>query len=396
MGKRLAHRGRDDAAVVRSPLGFMGIQRLAVIDLRDGTQPVRNEIGSIQAVLNGEVYNYRALRERLRALGHAFASRGDAETIVHAYEEYGLDCVLHFRGMFAFALFDASRGRVVLACDPMGKKPLYYALRGERLLYASELKALLCDPALPRAIDRRALRHYFTFKNVPSPLTIFEGICRLSPGTIAVYENGALTLRQYRRPLFVGDAVMSEGEAEERLTELLREAVRLRIEASDVPVGAFLSGGLDSSLIVALMAEHAGAPVKTFALGYTPRVGHKNDVDFAREVAERFGCEHHELTITGAIIADELACALETFDEPFGGAITSFWLSRFIASQVKVALSGDGADELFGSYAAHRHAATVRAFGAEVAFGAWRTRFCAFTDEFLDVIASAVRATCRR
>ena len=392
MGERLAHRGPDDGATRRSSLGIMGVRRLAIVDPRGSEQPVRNEDDTIQLTLNGEIYNFRELRRRLVDRGHAFATNGDAETIVHAYEEHGLECVCGICAACSRSRSsDQARGRVVLARDHLGKKPLYYTLRGDRLIYASELKALFADGSPTPPIDRRSLRHYLTFKHVPSPRTIFEGIFQLASGTLAIHERGELSVQRYWRPRFTGDARIDEQEAEERLVELLRDAVRVRMAASDVPIGASLSGGLDSSLVVALMAECGAARLKTFSLGYEPRVEHKRDAEFARAVARRFGTLHHEETISTSEIAAELPRVLEAFDEPFAGTITSFWLSRVIGSHVKVAFSGDGADELFGSYAAHRHAAALHANGTSDAeeFGLWRTRFAAFTDAEKDELLVA-------
>jgi len=381
MGDRLAHRGPDGEGFYACPLGLMGMRRLAIIDAGAGAQPASNEDGAIRLTLNGEIYNFKELRERLARAGHAFTSAGDTETIAHAYEEYGTDLVHRLRGMFAFALFDRRRERAFFARDRFGKKPLYYAERDGRLVYASEIKAIFADPAVPRELDREALSHYFTFKHIPSPRTAFQGVRQLEPGTFAVYEDGKLSVHRYWRPSFAGDARIGEEEAQVRLIALLRDAVGARMEASDVPMGVFLSGGVDSSLIAALAAERGGAPLKTFSLGYVPRVAHKNDVDFAREIAARFGTEHHEVTISASTIADECVSALSALDEPFGGAISSFWLARAVGARVKVALCGDGADELFGSYAAHRRAALLPPNSAQGLLGAWRARFYAFTDE---------------
>ena len=403
MDTSLIHRGPDESGVRRSPLGVMGMRRLSIIDLSSGSQPISNEAGTVWVTLNGEIYNYRALREELAAAGHQFATSSDTEVIAHGYEEWGDDLVLHLRGMFAFAVWDEARGRILFGRDRIGKKPLYFLKRDGRLSYASEIKAFLLDPEFSREIDRRALWHYLTFKHVPAPFSIFRGITQLPAGHVAIYEGGQLRLRRYWKAQFTGDGVMSEEEAAERLLAVLEDAVKVRVEASDVPVGAFLSGGIDSSLVVALMAKHAPKPLKTFSMGYVDRVAHKNDIDFARGMAERFGTQHYELELTVEDVVASLPAIVRAFDEPFGGTVSPFWLSRLIASHVKVALSGDGADELFGSYAAHRMASvlgrlrststpTAVDFGSfegnrELALAAsrepdhvWRTRFGAFTD----------------
>ncbi|MDE2571908.1 MAG: asparagine synthase (glutamine-hydrolyzing), partial [bacterium] len=403
MDARLVHRGPDERGLHESPLALQGMRRLSIIDLASGDQPISNEAGDRWVTLNGEIYNYRELRAELEIRGHRFRTQSDTEVVLAGYEAFGDSVVDRLRGMYAFAICDERRGRVVLARDRIGKKPLYYHLRAGRLVYASELKALLADAGISRQIDRRALWHYLTFKNVPSPLSIFSSVRTLPPGHLAVFCEGDLAVREYWRPAFGGAAEIGEEEAAERLIEILREAVRLRVLASDVPVGAYLSGGLDSSLIATLMVELGGARLKTFSLGYADRPAHKSDIDFARLMAQRLGTEHHELIVSIDDIADGLPAVVRAFDEPFAGTISSFWLSRAIAAHVKVALSGDGADELFGSYADHRMAAVVahlRSSGTRSAadFGSfaeardlalraaeepdhlWRTRFAAFTD----------------
>ncbi|HVA38730.1 MAG TPA: asparagine synthase (glutamine-hydrolyzing) [Candidatus Dormibacteraeota bacterium] len=403
MDERLRHRGPDDTGRRESPLGVCGMRRLAIIDLSSGSQPMVNEAGDRWVTLNGEIYNYRELRRELEARGHRFRTHSDTEVVLHGYEAFGDGVVDRLRGMFAIAVWDERKQRLLLARDRVGKKPLYYALRSGRLIFASELKALLADPSVSREIDRRALWHYLTFKNVPAPLSIFSDVRTLPPGHLAVFSEGELAIREYWRPSFTGTTALGEEEAAARLLEILREAVRLRVLASDVPVGAYLSGGIDSSLIVALMAELGGTRLATFSLGYADRVAHKSDVEYARMMARRLGTEHHEIIVSTDEIAAELPAVVRAFDEPFAGTISSFWLSRAIASHVKVALSGDGADELFGSYANHRMAAVVARLRAtpEPAAGdfgsfaqardlaltamrepehLWRTRFAAFTD----------------
>ncbi len=359
MDRCLVHRGPDDSGTHQSPLGIIGMRRLAIIDLVTGSQPMASPDGRVWLACNGEIYNFRELRAELEASGRAFSTTSDTEVALAAYERFGDAFVERLHGMFAIAVFDEARDRVVLARDRLGKKPVYYSERNGRVAYASELKALLHDPEFDASVDREALWHFLTFKNVPAPLSMFRGARQLPAGHIAVIEEGALHVRQYWRPKFTGDAKVSEGEAAEQIVALLRKATRARMEASDVPIAAFLSGGIDSSLVVALMAEHSTIPVRTFSLGYTERVAHKNDLRFAREIAQRFGTDHHEREISPATMIDDLPKVVRAFDEPFAGTISPYWLCGEISRQVKVALSGDGADELFGSYRNHRLAAVV-------------------------------------
>ena len=405
----LIHRGPDAGSSRFSPLGIFGTRRLSIIDLVSGSQPLPNEDSTVWVSFNGEIYNYRALRSDLAAHGHRFTTQSDTEVVVHAYEEWGDDFVSRLRGMFSLAIWDERRERVLLARDRIGKKTIYFALRNGRLVYASELKAVLADPQTSAEIDRTALFHYLSFKHVPAPYSIFEGVSTLPAGNIAIFADGRVQLHEYWRPHFTGESTLTEDEAAEKLLALLDDAVRVRVEASDVPVAAFLSGGVDSSLIVSLMAKHAPKPLKTYSMGYADRVAHKNDVEFARLAASEFGTEHHELIVTIDDVVDAIPRIVGAFDEPFGGTISPYWLSAMIAQDVKVALSGDGADELFGSYAAHRMAAIVERlrkgdaqFGsfedrkalaeacASESDGTWRMRFAGFTDsEKLELLNGA-------
>jgi asparagine synthase (glutamine-hydrolysing) len=379
--------------------------RLAIVDPAGGRQPIEDESGHVWATLNGEIYNFRNLRERLTAAGHRFRTHSDTEVLVHAYEEYGDDLVRHLRGMYAFAIHDERRQRTLLARDRLGKKPLYYALIGGRLIYGSEIKALLASPEVRRDLDPQALRWYFTFKHIPAPHSIFAGVRQLGPAEIVVYDGSALRCMRYWQVRFDGAAVQSHAERDERLIELLREAVRLRVEASDVPVGAFLSGGVDSSLITALMMENSGEPVETFSLGYAQEVPHKSDIGYARLMAAKLGTRHSEYLLSLEDIIRSLPSVVRSFDEPFAGTTSTYWLAQCAAGRVKTVLCGDGADELFGSYAAHRMAAVIQereGRGATHEYGSfatrqdlvhacerepvsrWRTRFYAFTDEELE------------
>ena len=354
----LEHRGPDARGVdVRGSAG-LGIQRLRVVDIEGGDQPIYNEDRSVAVVLNGEIYNFRELRRRLEHAGHRFRTAGDTEVIVHLYEEMGVDCVRALDGMFAFALWDESRHRLLVARDRVGKKPLFYALRDGRLSFASELRALLQDGAVPRDLDEQALDCYLAYGYVPAPLSIFRAVRKLEPGSSMVYEGGDVVLQRYwgldcSRKLDVGDP----GELHERLLETLRAAVRRRLVA-DVPVGAFLSGGIDSSAVVAAMAQEAAGPVRTFSIGFDS--ARFDELAHARRVAELFGTEHEELYVRpdAAAVAPRIA---RHHGEPFAdsSAIPSFYLAELTRRHVTVALNGDGGDELFAGYS--RYAANVLA-----------------------------------
>jgi asparagine synthase (glutamine-hydrolysing) len=345
----LAHRGPDARGVHLSGRVGLGIQRLRVIDLATGDQPVYNEDRTVAVVLNGEIYNYRELRARLQKAGHTFKTQGDTEVIAHLYEEEGERCVESLRGMFAFAVWDARREQLLLARDRVGKKPLYYATRAGVLSFASELGALLEDREIERQVDHRALDAYLTFLYVPAPRTAFRGVSKLPPATTLVYRDGQYRTRRYWK-LDYGrkhtgkDAV----ELHHEVRESLRRAVRRRLVA-DVPLGAFLSGGIDSSAVVAAMAEASSQPVKTFSIGFEHEAF--NELPFAREVAERFGTDHHEVMVRPDAV-ELLPRIVRHFGEPFAdsSAIPSFYLAEATRRHVTVALNGDGGDESFAGY----------------------------------------------
>jgi asparagine synthase (glutamine-hydrolysing) len=353
----LAHRGPDDQFVVSGDAFALGARRLAIVDLAGGRQPVANESETVWAVQNGELYNFPQVRPRLVADGHVLHTRCDTEILPHLYEQHGERLGEALDGMFAVAVWDDERRRGVLVRDRMGKKPLYYLRRGDALYFASEIKALLRVPGFERRLDLQALHHYLGYKHVPHPLTIFEGIRALPPAHALVFSPGAEPrLERYWRPAFGVEEDVDEAEAADRLLELLRAAVERRLMA-DVPIGFFLSGGIDSSLSTALAAELSPSPVKTFTLTYgggstTP--GKEADRRWARWVAERYGTEHFEAEIAFERFPDSIGRILRCFDEPFAGAVSTYFLSELIAQHVKVAVAGDGADELFGSYLAHR------------------------------------------
>jgi asparagine synthase (glutamine-hydrolysing) len=346
----LQHRGPDSRGLHRSPGAGLGIQRLRVIDLETGDQPVYNEDRTVAVVLNGEIYNYRELRERLQRAGHTFSTQGDTEVIAHLYEAEGLDCVRSLRGMFAFAVWDLRRRQLLLARDRVGKKPLYYAERSGVLSFASELGALLEDHDIPRDVDHRALDSYLTFLYVPPPSTAFRGVSKLPPAHTLVYRDGRISTDRYWRLDYSRKHEL--GRVEELHAELrdtIRRAVRRRMVA-DVPLGAFLSWGIDSSAVVAAMAEASPQPVKTFSIGFDH--ADFDELPVARQVAERFGTDHHELVVRPDAL-ELLPRIVRHFGEPFAdsSAIPSFCLAEATRRHVTVALNGDGGDESFAGYA---------------------------------------------
>ncbi|HSN21951.1 MAG TPA: asparagine synthase (glutamine-hydrolyzing), partial [Usitatibacter sp.] len=349
MCAQIVHRGPDDQGVYREPAAQIGMRRLSIIDLAGGHQPIHNEDRTVWIVFNGEIYNFRELREDLERRGHRFYTRTDTECIVHAYEEYGDAFLGRLRGMFALAILDRARGRLVLARDRLGKKPLYYARTpGDTLAFGSELKCLLAVPGFSPAVSKEATREYFALGYVPGPGTIYEGVMKLPPAHYLVLEKGRIAVRRYWQLEFGPKWTDGEEALRERLLAELDEAVRVRL-VSDVPFGAFLSGGLDSSVVAALMARHLSHPVKAFTIGF--REARFDEVADARRVARHIGAEHHELVVT-ADAAELLERLAWHFDEPFGdsSSIPTFLVSRLAAGHVKMVLSGDGGDEGFAGY----------------------------------------------
>ncbi len=347
----LEHRGPDDEGFyVNGPVGLC-MRRLQVIDLAGGQQPMANEDGGLQVVFNGEIYNYRQLRTDLEARGHVFATDSDTETILHLYEEKGADCVDELQGMFAFALWDESAQSLLLARDRLGKKPLFYAEVDGGLVFASELGSLLCDTSIDRQLDYRAIDEYLSYLFIPHPRTIFRHVRKLPPGSRAVYRQGGqgdLQIERYWQVKYDQVEQPRTGETVDALDALLRQAVESRLLA-DVPVGAFLSGGLDSSLVVALMHAVSDQPVRTFSIGFED--SSFNELNYAREVAKALDTEHHEYTVDYQV-EDLIPKMLDHFGEPFAdsSAIPMYHLSRVAREEVTVALSGDGGDEVFGGY----------------------------------------------
>ena len=346
MSAALVHRGPDsDGLVLAGPVG-LAARRLSIIDLEGGDQPIANEDGTVHLVQNGEIYNYRELRAELQRAGHRFRTHSDTEVIVHLYEELGETFPVRLRGMFAVALWDASRRRLLLARDRFGIKPLYYRSEGKGLAFASELRALPRDE-----IDLDALEAFLAFNSIPAPLSIFAGTRKLPPGHVLAWEHGELRLSRYARPspAPVGD-LRTEDEATlaEELRARLRDAVRAHLVA-DVPVGVLLSGGVDSGALAALAAEESSGPLRTFSIGYEE--SSFDELADARRVARRYGTRHRELVVRpdAALLLPALA---DAFDEPFAdsSALPTYLVSRLAAEDVKVALSGEGGDELFGGY----------------------------------------------
>jgi len=353
MGGQLTHRGPDAEGFYREPGVGLAHRRLSIIDLANGRQPMTNETGSLQVVFNGEIYNYQQLTQTLKQAGHRFATSSDTETILHLYEEHGLECVHHMRGMFAFALWDSPRRRLVLARDRIGEKPLYYAVDHGRILFGSEIKAIL--PGLrSREVNPRAVCEFLAAGFVPSPRTFFKGIQKLPPGCLLVFEDGRATVTRYWDHQTLAPGGQSLAQASEQLVELLREVITLCLK-SDVEVGAFLSGGLDSSLVVALMRE-VNAQVQTFSVGYRGKAAGFNELAYAKRVSEHLGTTHHELILDARSSIDLLPRILWQYDEPHGEptSVLVYLLCEFTRKDLTVALGGNGGDELFFGYPRHR------------------------------------------
>jgi asparagine synthase (glutamine-hydrolysing) len=332
----------------------IGATRLSIIDVQGGHQPVTNEVGSIAAVLNGEIYNYPALADRLRARGHTLRARVDTEALVHLYEDYGVDLVHALDGMYAFAIWDASRRRLVLARDRFGEKPLFYEVRNGVLTFASELCALIAGTGATPALDAAQLDAYFVLGYVPGPGTLLEGVRQVPPGHVLVWEDGRETVRQYWRPPVLTEGLASEGEDLVVETErLLADAVRSRLMA-DVPLGVFLSGGLDSTLVASFAAEASPRALETFTVGYD--VGGVNETDPARIAAEAIGSDHHELLLGTADVEPLARSLFSRLDQPIAdqALLASHAVSKFARERVKVVVGGEGADELFGGYPRYR------------------------------------------
>lgn len=344
----LRHHGPDDAGEFDDRDCTLAMRRLSIIDLARGHQPLFNETRDIACICNGELYNFQALARQLNDLGHVFATSSDVEVAVHGYESWGEEIVTKINGMFALALWDARHRRLLLARDRLGKKPIYYAHIGGGLAFASELRSLLAFPTVAWTVDREACRAFCLLGYLPSDRTPIAEIRRLAPGHLALWDGNGLRIRRYWEPKPAAPAA-SEAEAADALLEVLRDAVRLRL-ISDVPVGAFLSGGLDSSVVVAVAAGELGARVPTFNIAFPDNADY-DEARHARRVSQLFGCEHHEIPIAASHFEDtaDLVWAL---DEPLAdpAALPTLLLSREARKEVTVALTGEGADEVFGGY----------------------------------------------
>jgi asparagine synthase (glutamine-hydrolysing) len=348
MCQAIRHRGPDDEGMLVEPAIGLGMRRLSIIDVSTGHQPIHNEDGSISIVFNGEIYNFHELRAELEAVGHSFYTNTDTEVIVHAYEQWGRGVFAKLRGMFGLAIWDRRTRNVVIARDRVGIKPLHYATAGGRLYFGSEIKSILCAPDLPRDLNPDALDHYLSFLYAPKDASFFAHIRKLPPGHMLTWHNGETTIEPYWTPGTEETFTGTEADAVDELEHVLRDAVRAHL-ISDVPLGAFLSGGIDSSLVVALMSKVSGSRVKTFSIGFDePQY---DELAYARQVAEQYDTEHYEDVVRpdGVGILDTL---VSHFDEPFGdaSAIPTWYVSQLAAKHVTVVLSGDGGDELFGGY----------------------------------------------
>ncbi len=357
MTDSIFHRGPDEDGFYSDGSINLGMRRLSIIDVTTGHQPVHNEDKSIWTIFNGEIYNYKELREELEKNGHNFyTDHSDTEVIVHLFEEHGEDFVHKLNGMFAIAIWDKNNKSFFLIRDRMGVKPLFYTEINNQLIFGSEIKAILANSIYKKDINYEALYHYFTFKNIPAPLTAFEGICSLLPGEILIFSNGKIVNKKWWKIQFNENENYDEEFVKEKILSLLEDSTRLRM-ISDVPFGAYLSGGVDSSSVVALMTRFTDKPVKTFSLGYEGELKNKEaDIYYARKVSDIYKTEHYEYIMSHRELIDEVENVIAAFDQPFSGTISTYFLSKLIKQHVKVALSGDGADELFGSYLSHRTA----------------------------------------
>jgi len=349
MTRRLSHRGPDEEGYYFHPETSFGHRRLSIIDLAGGKQPMRNREGSVVVSFNGQIYNFLEIKKELRD-EYSFQTNSDTEVLLALYEKHGSAMVHRLRGMFAFAIWDEQERTLFLARDRIGVKPLYYAQLGNRLLFASEPKALLAHPELSRAIDPTALDAYLSLLYVPPPYSIFKSIRQLPPAHTLIWKEGALKIERYWDALPDPDDRRSEEEWAEELAPILEESIRMRM-MSDVPLGAFLSGGIDSSTIVAVMSAASERPVETFCVGFGKEGDAYEERPVAREVAEYFGTNHHEMEVSLDLV-ESLEPMIRGFDEPFGNpsALLTYELSKFTREHVTVALSGDGGDEIFGGY----------------------------------------------
>lgn len=361
MSDAMLHRGPDGGGTFQAGTRdnrwnvALAHRRLAIIDLATGEQPMHSHDGQLTVVFNGEIYNFQPLREELQTLGHRFATTSDTEVLLYAYAAWGVDFVTRLRGMFAFALWDARNERLVLARDRFGKKPLYLYQEGQRLIFASEIKSLLAHPGMPRALDYQSVLDYLLYRYVPGPHTLFRDIRKLPPGSIAVWQDGTYEERSFYTPPDATAQPMEPLPADpvNSFTSLLDDCVRMRM-ISDVPFGAFLSGGLDSSAVVALMSRHSDHPVNTFSVGFEE--SHYSELPYARQVAQQFKTRHHELLISAEHMMDDLPRLIAFRDAPVAepADIPVYRLSTEARKTVKMVLTGEGSDEFLAGYPKHK------------------------------------------
>jgi len=349
----IIHRGPDEEGYYTSGSIGLGMRRLSIIDLQTGQQPIHNEEKSVWVINNGEIYNFQELRESLQKKGHHFYTKSDTEVIVHLYEDHGIDCVQHLRGMFAFAIWDTNEQKLFLARDRLGKKPLSYTLHNGTFLFGSEIKCILAHPAISKKVDLRSLDSYLTYQYVPGPASIFEGISKLPPAhTLTCDRSGQVRIQQYWDMDYRNKWSLSEEEYCVQIRERLKEATKIRM-ISDVPLGAFLSGGIDSSAVVGMMSEVSPTPVKTFSIGFEEQ--EYSELAYARQVAELFGTDHTEFIVKPQMV-EVLEKLMWHYGEPYAdsSAFPSYYLANETRKFVTVALCGDGGDENFAGYLMYR------------------------------------------
>jgi asparagine synthase (glutamine-hydrolysing) len=351
MGNAMIHRGPDDSGTLIDGGLALGMRRLSIIDLSGGHQPIANEDGTIHVVCNGEIYNYRELSQQLKARGHRFKTASDSEVLLHLYEDYGPEFISRLDGMYGFALWDSRTRSLLIGRDRVGIKPLYYYVDDKRIAFASEIKSLLALPFVDRSIDQGAVSEYLALGYVPAPLTLFSGIRKLPPASLMICTPGKVDIRQYWS-LPTEAETRSEGDWAEAVIESLERSVASQM-VSDVPIGAFLSGGIDSSAVVAMMSRNSDQPIQTYSIGFDDSSAGSfyNELPYARKVAELFATEHHEILVRPDVVK-LLPKLLWHLDEPMSDSafITTFLISEFASRDVKVILSGVGGDELFGGY----------------------------------------------
>lgn len=353
MADALKHRGPDDRGIYVNKNMGLGHQRLSIIDVSSaGYQPMANEDKSLYIIFNGEIYNFKKLKEILKSLGHRFISKTDTEVILHSYEEWGINCLEKFNGMFSFAIWDKKNRQFFLARDRMGEKPLYYYLDQEQFIFASEIKAILENYNVPRKIDHQGLVNYFTFGHSIAPDTIYQGIKKLLPGHYLIFKNNQIKIEEYWDP-FIPNKKEDKGKDyyQQTIREIFEESVKEEL-ISDVPLGVFLSGGIDSSSVVAMMAKNGVSPLRTFSVGFDVAGTEFNELSDAKIVANHFKTEHHELFLKEPDLINILNKLVYHYDEPFGdaAAFPVFYISQFTKKYVKVVLTGEGGDEVFGGY----------------------------------------------